>query len=64
MKNEKILDFIRELASYVIIIFFLLFLAKQLGFTNSVLIEIAIGLIIGWAIWKIATVLIDKKRKK
>ena len=64
MKNEKILDFIRELASYVIIVFFLLFLAKQLGFTNSVLIEIAIGLIIGWAIWKIATVLIDKKRKK
>lgn len=63
MKKEKIIEFIKELLCYVIVIVILLPIAKKLGWTDISIIESVIGLTIGWIIWKIIMVVVNKIKK-
>lgn len=63
MKQEKIIEFIRELFYYLVVLVILLVIANKSGWTDTSIIDNVIGLTIGWIIWKIIMVLVNKKNK-
>ena len=63
MKKEKILEVIKELVCYIIVVLILLFIAKKFGWIDTSILDNIIGLTIGWIIWKIIMILINKKNK-
>jgi len=63
MKKEKIIEFIKELVCYIIVVLILLFIAKKFGWIDTSIMDNIIGLTIGWIIWKVIMLLISKKNK-
>lgn len=63
MKKEKIIKFIKEFVCYLIVIVILLLIANKLGWIDTSIIDNVIGLSIGWIIWKIIMVFVNKKSK-
>lgn len=64
MKKDKIIKFIKEFISYVIVLFIVELIANKFGWTTTSLIDNIIGLTIGWIIWKILMYGIDNKFHK
>ena len=63
MKKEKILEFIKELVCYIIVVLILLFIAKKFGWIDTSIWDNIIGLTIGWIIWKVIMIIINKNKK-
>lgn len=63
MKKEKIINFIKELICWLVVIVILQLIANRLGWTDISIIDNVIGLTIGWIIWKIIMILVNKKNK-
>lgn len=63
MKKEKIMEFVKELVCYIIVVFILLLIAKKFGWTDASIWDNAIGLAIGWIIWKVIMIIINKNKK-
>lgn len=63
MKKEKILAFIKELVCYLIVIIILFFVAKKFGWTDTSILDNVIGLAIGWLVWKVIMIVINKNKK-
>lgn len=63
MKKDKIINFIKEFVCYLIVLVILLLIANHFGWTDTSVIDNVIGLSIGWIVWKIIMVLINKKNK-
>lgn len=63
MKKEKIINFIKELICWLIVIVILQLIANRLGWTDISIIDNVIGITIGWIIWKIIMILANKKNK-
>lgn len=51
--KRTLINFLREIACYAIIVVILLFIAKKLGWTNNSILESTIGLTIGWILWRL-----------
>lgn len=62
-EKEKIINFIKEFICYLVVIAILQLIANKLGWTDASIIDNVIGLTIGWIIWKIIMILIDKKNE-
>lgn len=63
MNKERIIKFIKEFICYIIVAVILLLITKKLGWTDSSVIDNLIGLAIGWIIWKIIMILVNRKKK-
>ena len=63
MKKEKIINFIKELIYWLVVVIILQFVANKMGWTDTSIIDNVIGLTIGWIIWKIIMILVNKKNK-
>ncbi|MDE6313225.1 MAG: hypothetical protein K2M46_06325 [Lachnospiraceae bacterium] len=61
--KRKILEFIQELVCYLIVSVILLFIAKKFGWIDTSILDNSIGLAIGWLIWKVIMIIIDKIKK-
>lgn len=63
MKKEKIINFIEEFICYLVVIVILQLISNKLGWTDTSIIDNVIGLTIGWLIWNIIMILVNKKNK-
>lgn len=63
MNKGKIIEFIKEFICYIIVAVILLFIAKKSGWTDTSVIDNLIGLAIGWIIWKVIMILVNRKKK-
>lgn len=63
MKKEKVLHFIQEFICWIIVIIILQFIAHKFGWTDASITDNIIGLTIGWIIWKVITLALNKKNK-
>lgn len=61
MNKEKILNFVKELICWIVVITILQFIAHKSGWTDISIKDNIIGLTIGWVIWKILTLTLKKK---
>lgn len=64
MKKEKILNFIKEVICWVIVIIILQSAAHKSGWTDSAIMDNVIGLTIGWLIWRAVMLILCKKSNK
>lgn len=63
MNKETILNFVKELICWVVIVIILQFFAHKWGWTDVSIRDNVIGLTIGWIIWRVITFALKKKEK-
>lgn len=63
MNKEKILNFVKELICWIIVVMILQFIAHKSGWTDVSIKDNIIGLTLGWIIWKTITLALKKKEK-
>ena len=63
MKKEKVIEFFKELLSYIFVTVVLLLIAKKCGWTDVAVRDNVIGLTVGWMIWKVILLLFHRKKK-
>ncbi len=61
MKKEKIIEFMKEFVAYFLTIVILMWIANKMGWMKSSILETSIELTIGWIIWKIIMLFLNKK---
>ena len=61
MNKEKILNFLKELICWIVVVTILQFIAHKSGWTDISIKDNIIGLTLGWVIWKILTLTLKKK---
>lgn len=61
--KKKNKEFILEFVSYFLTMFILVCIAKKLGWITNPVLELSLGLTIGWLIWKAIMVFLNKKNK-
>lgn len=60
--KKKLLQFIKELIGYVIVLLILLFFAKKMGWTDQSIVESTLGLALGWILWRVLVLFINRKK--
>lgn len=63
MKKSKIMHLIMEFICYEFILVILLLIANKIGLTSTPIIETSVCFSIGWIIWKVIMIAIDKHKK-
>lgn len=61
--KAKLIDFIKELICYAVVIVILQLIASKFGWTDTSIWDNVIGLTIGWIIWKVIMIIINKFKK-
>lgn len=61
--KEKVIKFIAEFVSYIVILTILVFIAHKAGWMGTSIADNVIGLSIGWIVWKVIMILVSKLKK-
>lgn len=61
--KEKVIKFITEFVSYIVILTILVFIAHKAGWMGTSIADNVIGLSIGWIVWKVIMILASKLKK-
>ncbi len=64
MKKEILLKIVEEIITYIIAITFIEVIAHKLGWIESSVIDNVIGLSIGFILWKIIMLFVNKRKQK
>lgn len=62
--KKKNRAFLKEFVSYFLTTFVLVCIAKKLGWIDNPVLELSLGLTIGWLIWKTILLFLNKMNKK
>lgn len=64
MKKESLIKIVKEIIAYVVAITFVEVIAHKFGWIESSIIDNVIGLSVGFILWKIIMLFVNKRKQK